>query len=186
MDMAFAFIYPVAGWTFYILMPLAPFIYLVLRWRAYKEQSPADPQLGLKTLLYYFRTMSYHLILVGEFCLLYGLMEESSRWIMLRMSAAMFLGGGLIYGFHVFWLVKHTNTTEFPNVARLYNGFNALMCGLVGMGALVSCLGALLAEEPVWEVFKVGAALFVVYGSAWFAQTTLLIRRSPARVSEKV
>ena len=100
------------------------------------------------------------------------------RWHLLRMSLALLLGGGLIYGLHVWFLVRKTNTAAQPAVARLYNGFNMLICGLVGTGALVGALGTILAEDIPWEVFKPAAGLFVVYGSAWFAQTTLMIRRS--------
>ena len=66
-------------------------------------------------------------------------------------------------------------------MARLYNGFNALICGLIGMGSLIAALVAVLAEDVSWDVFKASAALFVVYGSAWFAQTSLLARRSLTR-----
>lgn len=178
MDMALAMMVPAFSWFFYILLPLAPLVYLILRWRAYREETPADPQLGVKTVLYYFRTLGYHVILVGEFLLLYGLMDEGSRWQLLRLSAAMLLSGGLIYGLHVWFLVKRTNTAAQPYVARLYNGFNMLICGLVGTGALVATLSTALSEELPWEALKISAGLFVVYGSAWFAQTSLMIRRS--------
>lgn len=178
--MEFAFFYPAVSWIFYFFFPLAPAIYLVVRWRTYRESGPADPQLGLKTVLYYFRTMAYHLFLGGEFCLLYGLMEASSRWHFLRFSAAMLLAGGLIYAWQAWLLAQRTNADEFPAVTRLYQGFNVLITGLVAVVSLVVGLGAVLAEEVPWVAFKAGAGLFVVYGSAWFFQTHLLLRRSPA------
>jgi hypothetical protein len=180
MEMAFAFLYPAVGWFFYLFLPLAPAIYLVLRWRAYREGGPADPQLGLKALLSYFRTMAYHLILAGEFCLLFGLMEADQRWDLLRLAAAFGLAGGLIFGWQAWLLARRTNAAEFPTVARFYQGFNVLICGLVAMVALVVALGAVLAEEVPWMVFKIGAALVVVYGSAWFFQVRLLLRSSTA------
>jgi len=181
MDMAFAFLYPGMSWFFYILMPLAPAIYLIVRWRTYRENGPADPQLGVKTVLYYFRTLGYHVILAAQFCLLYGLMDEEARWHLLRVCAALILAGGLVYGLHVWFITRRTNTEKSPAVARLYNGFNALICGLVGMGSLIAALVAVLAEDVSWDVFKASAALFVVYGSAWCAQTSLLVRRSLTR-----
>ena len=92
----------------------------------------------------------------------------------------MLLAGGLIYAWQAWILARRTNADEFPAVTRLYQGFNVLITGLVAMVSLVVGLGSVLAEEVPWMVFKVGAGLFVVYGSAWFFQTHLLLRRSPA------
>ncbi len=87
MGMIYTLLYPL-GWVFYVVVPLAPVIYLVLRWRGYREGAPPEPQLGLKVVLHYFRTIGYHVLLGGGFCLLYGLWSEDQRWLLLRLAAA--------------------------------------------------------------------------------------------------
>ena len=178
MGMIYTLLYPL-GWVFYVLVPLAPVIYLVLRWRGYREGAPPEPQLGLKVVLHYFRTIGYHVLLGGGFCLLYGLWSEDQRWLLLRLAAALLITGGVVFGLHVWFLVRFSDNASRPAVSRLYNGFNALVCGLVTTGALAAGLGGALAEDPAWEMVRVCAALVVVYGASWFGQTRLLIRRTP-------
>lgn len=103
-------------------------------------------------------------------------------YLFLPLAAAFLLAGGLIFGWQVWLLAHRSNTAEFPAVARFYRGFNVLICGLVAMVALVVGLGAALAEEVPWMVFKIGASLFVVYGSAWFFQTHQLLRSPSSRI----
>ena len=65
-------------WILYAFLWLFPVAYLILRWRAYREQTPPDPHLGIKAALYYFKTLAYHVVLVGTFCLIFGLINDQA------------------------------------------------------------------------------------------------------------
>ena len=154
-----------------------PGAYILLRWRAYREQSPADPHLGLKSALYYFKTLALHILLIGAFCLLYGLFERYVRGEMVRLAIGLFLGGGVVYGSQAILIDKFTNSTQFPAVSRLFNGFNLLVTGLVAMGALVTFFVLVVQSNPAGQALKGTIALTMVYGAAVIAQGLLFLRR---------
>lgn len=164
-------------WIFYAFLWLFPVAYLILRWRAYREQSPADPHLGIKTALYYFKTLAYHAMLAGAFCLIFGLVNEHVRSEMMRLGAGLLLGGAIVYGAHVVIIDKRTNTHNFPAVARIYNGFNLVITGLVAMGALIATLVLLFQEHSPPLVIRGALVLLLVYGAAWAAQAAFLLKR---------
>ena len=136
-------------WILYAFLWLFPVAYLILRWRAYREQAPNDPHLGVKSALYYFKTLAYHVMLVGTFCLIFGLINDHIREQMMRMGAGLLLGGAIIYGAHAFIIDKRTNPLQFPAVARIYNGFNLVMTGLVAMAAVIP-------SSKAWSMLQLG------------------------------
>jgi hypothetical protein len=164
-------------WILYAFLWLFPVAYLILRWRAYREQAPADPHLGLKAALYYFKTLAYHVVLVGTFLLIFGLINENSREEMMRMGAGLLLGGAVVYGAHAVIIDKRTNTQQFPAVARIYNGFNLVMTGLVAMAAVIAILVLLFAEHTPAVVLRGALVLLLVYGAAWASQAAFLLKR---------
>ena len=169
---SFGFMY--LFWGFFWILPAA---YLLLRWRSYREQSPPDPQLGLKTALYYFKTLAYQVLLVAAFCLLFGLLAGRVREELVRLAIGLALGGGLIYGTHSVLIDKYTNTHKFQGPARLFNGFNLVMCGLVAMAAVIGFFALVVQRGTPGAVIKGLIALAVVYGPAAFAQAFYLHRR---------
>ena len=164
-------------WILYAFLWLFPVAYLILRWRAYREQAPNDPHLGVKAALYYFKTLAYHVMLVGAFCLLFGAINEYVRENMMRMGAGLLLGGAIVYGVHAFIIDKRTNTQQFPAVARIYNGFNLVMTGLVAMAAVIGTLVLLFAEHTPPMVIRGALVLLLVYGGAWASQAAFLFKR---------
>lgn len=164
-------------WLLYAFLWLFPVAYLILRWRAYREQAPADPHLGIKAALYYFKTLAYHVILVGTFCLIFGLINDQVRGEMMRMGAGLLLGGAIVYGVHAVIIDKRTNTLQFPAVARIYNGYNLVMTGLVAMGAVIATLVLLFQEFTPPMVVRGALVLLLVYGGAWASQAAFLFKR---------
>lgn len=165
-------------WILYAFLWLFPVAYLILRWRAYREQTPADPHLGIKAALYYFKTLAYHVVLVGTFCLIFGLINDQVREEMMRIGAGLLLGGGIVYGAHAIIIDKRTNTHQFPAVARIYNGFNLVMTGLVAMAAVIATLVLLFQEFTPVMVIRGALALLLVYGGAWASQAAFLLKRA--------
>ena len=164
-------------WILYAFLWLFPVAYLILRLRSYREQAPNDPHLGMKAALYYFKTLAYHVVLVGTFCLVFGLINDHIREQMMRMGAGLLLGGAIVYGAHAVIIDKRTNTQQFPAVARIYNGFNLVMTGLVAMAAVIATLVLLFQEFTPPMVLRGALVLLLVYGAAWAAQAAFLFKR---------
>jgi len=178
---SFGFMY--LFWGFFWILPAA---YLVLRWRAYREQSPIDTQLGLKAALYYFKTLAYHVLLGAGFCLLFGLLSSQVRGELVRLALGLALGGGLIYGALCVLIDKYTNTNQHTSVARLFNGFNLVVCGLLAMAAVIGFFALVVQRNTPGAVLKGFIALAVVYGPAAAAQAFYLHRRTdlPEKMSQ--
>ena len=87
------------------------------------------------------------------------------------------LGGGIVYGAHAFIIDKRTNTLQFPAVARIYNGFNLVMTGLVAMAAVVATLVMLFQKHTPTIAIRGALVLLLVYGAAWAAQAAFLFKR---------
>jgi hypothetical protein len=171
---SFGLTYLIAGVLWFL-----PVAYLILRWRAYKENQPKDPQLGFKTVLYYFKSLGYQVLLAGAAVLIAGLMlGDEAVEEMLRLGAALVLGGGVVYVSHAVILLRRTNTNAFPGAARLYNGFNMALVALVGMAALIAFFVILFSEAMGRSAVKTVLAVLLVYCPAWVAQGAFLLRNS--------
>lgn len=159
----------------YVLVPLAPAIYVFVRWRGYKESRPQDPQLGLKVLLYYFKVLGYHVFLVGGTILAAGILSSRSK-NMAQRGVGPLIGGAVVYGIHLYLIGRLTKNDRFSGAKRAYIGFNVIMTGLVGMIALITTLTMLMTDDT--RNIQFPAVLFVVYGAAWAAQTYLFWKSS--------
>ncbi len=168
----------------YSIVPLFPFVYVLLRWRQAREGSPPDPRLGLKVALYYFATIGLHVMLVAVVAGLYSLMVDGPRVSesLMRVGGGLLLGGGIVFGVHRVLIARLTDPATGGNVARAFAGLNVVLCGLIGMGALIA-VTVMLAQESVPEdAFKISGVTMVVYLATWAAQGRALIRMSSAAV----
>lgn len=167
----------------YSIIPLFPFVYVILRWRQAREGEPGDPQLGMKVALHYFATIGWHVTLVATFILIYSLVVDSSRMqeVFMRMGAGLLLGGVIVYGLHRVLLGRLTDSATRPNVTRMFKGLNLVLCGLIGMSALIAMCVMITQESVPEEPFKVGGILMLVYLSAWASQARGLAALSAAR-----
>jgi hypothetical protein len=166
----------------YSVVPLLPFVYVLLRWRQAREGEPADPQLGLKVALYYFATLGLHVVLIGAVALLYSLMLDgpSMSERLMRLGAGLALGGGLVYAIHRVLIARLTDPARRARVARVFAGLNVVVCGLIGMGCLIATAVMLLQESVPEDAFKLTASLLVVYLGGWALQARTLVRLGEA------
>ena len=158
----------------YFVVPLAPIVYIFIKWRAYRDNSLPDPQLGMKTVLYYFKTLAYQAVLASLAILFYGVLGNESGAI--KVGLGIFISCGLIYIIHHIIIPKLTNTREFPLTARIYTGFNLIIVGLVGMISFVITV-TMLIDKGLKET-RLLLAIFVVYAIAWVIQTLLFCKPS--------
>lgn len=164
----------------YSLLPLFPFVYVVLRWRQGREGETPDPQLGLKVALHYFATIGLHVVLMALVAVLYSFLIDSSRGSteLVRMGAGLLIGGGIILGGHQTLLRSFTDSATRPNVARVFAGLNLVLCGLIGMGALLGASVMLCQEDTPEQSFKLVLVLMAVYLGTWGLQARRLIAYS--------
>ena len=148
-----------------------PFVlYLVARWRAHREPV-VDPQLGLKTALHYFGMIGFQLALFGAMIVVWMIVTKeatSDRGSFLRVAFGFLIPALIIYGVHAS-LLKRTNQHQFMGVTRLFQGYNLLVTGLVGVTAFFLVFQALFTKGSSGEMGRISAAMFVVYGAAWAA-----------------
>lgn len=167
----------------YSIIPLFPFVYVLLRWRQAREGETPDPQLGLKVALHYFATIGWHIALMATVLLLYSFVVDNSRVqeTFVRMGAGLLLGGMIVYGLHRALIARMTDSASRPNVTRVFKGLNLVLTGLIGMAALVALCVMITQEEIPEEPFKIGGVLALVYLGAWASQGRGLMALTAAK-----
>ena len=151
----------------YILIPLGPIVYLFIRWRSIKGEK-VDPNLGIKVLVYYFKTLAYHLILIGISLLFAGLLKNGYT-SNAKIGTAFIIAGGLVYAIHYAVIQKAFNETEFPLTRRVYNAFNLILVGLIGLSSSIIWISIVLSKRP--KGYEAPLAFLAVYLIAWICQS---------------
>ncbi len=151
----------------YILIPLGPIVYLFIRWRSIKGEK-VDPSLGIKVLVYYFKTLAYHLILIGISLLFTDLIKNGYTGNA-KIGTAIIIAGGLIYTIHYTIIRKAFNENEFPLTGRVYNAFNLILVGLIGISSSIIWISIVLSKRP--KGYEAPLAFLVVYIIAWIFQS---------------
>ena len=174
-------VFPFLIFYAYMIVPLAPVVYVLLKWRSYRDGSSPDPQLGIKVVLYYFKTLAYHVFLASCAVFFYGLLAGESDAI--KVGLGLLISSGILYVVHSILIQRLSNTRAFPLTARIYAGFNLIMVGLLGMVSFVITVTLLIDKGQ--ESIKLPLAWVVVYAIAWVYQTLyfckpFLYQRQPA------
>ncbi len=154
-------------------------LYLVARWRANRDKV-VDPQLGQKVALGYFAFVALQLVLIGTFVVMWMVMStmpSEERGSFYRVGFGILVPSGLVLGIHM-WLLGRTNQVLFPGVRRLFQGYNFLTVGLIGLIAIELVFQSLFAKGSSGEMGRVGAALFLVYGTAWLVTGVMFAQGS--------
>jgi len=162
----------------YFVIPLAPIVYIFIKWRSYRDGDPVDAQLGMKVVLYYFKTLAYHVMLVSLAVIFVNLLESRSG--SLTMGLGLFVSGGVIYVAQAVLIHKFTNTLEYPLTARAYTGFNVIITGLVAMATFIITVTMLF--DRGFRGIELPLVCFIVYTIAWGFQTAFYLQH-PALVN---
>ncbi len=147
-------------------------LYLIARWRAHRDPA-LDPQLGFKFALHYFATLAFHVALAGGTLLLYTMIrpggdDHGTKSEMYRLAFGFLVPAGIVLGGSLGVLTR-TNDGQRRQIRRLFVGFNLVLTGLVGFGALVLGFQALFAKGSTGGMGHLGGAAIVIYCSAWGA-----------------
>jgi hypothetical protein len=168
------FISPIV--TVAVALPVV--IYIVARWRTYRDHGGGDPHLGIKVAICVFRIAAFQLLLAGGYLFLYGLMttmDGDARINILRLAGGLFLPGLVVFGAHT--LALHaTNAESMPAVVRMFNGINLVQTGLIGFVSLVLVSVLMLQKDVPSEMNRLAWSLLLVYVPAWVAQGAMFMR----------
>ena len=153
-------------------------IYIVARWRSYRDGGPPDPQIGIKVAISWFRLASYQLLLAGGFLLVFALigdLGERGREELMRVAGGILFPGAIIYAAHHI-AIGFTNARERPSVVRMFAGLNLIQTGIVGFTALILVGIFLFQKHTPKEPNRMAWSLVLVYVPAWCAQGSMLAR----------
>jgi hypothetical protein len=153
-----------------LLFPLI--LYVVARWRDGKAPV-ADPQLGLKFALHFFRVQSYQILLMGAAMFLYALLSKElkgeARELVWRPAFGLMVPAGIVMGVSMAMLGK-TNNYNFPIVGRIFSGYNLMISGFIGFTALIAGFQAMFAKGSSGEFGRIAWTGILVYTTAWVVQ----------------
>ena len=168
------FISPIV--TVAVALPVV--IYIVARWRTYRDHGGGDPHLGIKVAICVFRIAAFQLLLAGGFLMLYGLMttmDGEARINILRLAGGLFLPGLVVFAAHTVAL-HATNAESMPAVVRMFNGINLVQTGLTGFVSLVLVSVLMLQKDVPSEMNRLAWSLLLIYVPAWVAQGAMFMR----------
>jgi hypothetical protein len=153
-------------------------LYWLLRSRANRE-GIADPQLGWKFALGYFRVLAFHILLLGGVALVFGIIMKSQgldKEMIYRPALGFMVPAGLLFGVHT-WALTRTNQAEQPMVGRLLAGFSLIVSGVLGSLALFVVFQLLFEKGASGNQGRFFWSLFLVYGTAWVVQAVRFYKR---------
>ena len=153
-------------------------LYGLARSRANRE-GIADPQLGLKFALGYFRALAFHVLLLGGVALVFGIIMKSQgmdKEMVYRPALAFMIPAGMLFGVHT-WALGRTNQSEQPMVGRLLAGFSLIVSGVLGSVALFVVFQLLFEKGASGNPGRFFWSLFLVYGTAWITQVVRFAKR---------
>jgi hypothetical protein len=164
---------PMLLW-FLVMGPLV--LYPIARWRQGREPY-ADPHLGMKVALHYFKLLAFHTLLAGGTLLVWTIISKSNgdKGALYRVAFGFLVPGAIVFGVHR-WLIQKTNDDVASGVRRLFLGYNLLVTGLIGFIALIAGFQALFAKGSTGDAGRMFLAGILVYGGAW-AGTGFLFSR---------
>jgi hypothetical protein len=174
----------VAGPLVTLLLWLPVILYIVARWRTYRE-GVTDNQLGLKVALSFFKIAAYQISLAGLFLLVYALMSDApieTQEQILRAAGGLLVPGLLVYGAH-YYAYNHTNHRELTTVDRLFAGVNLLQTGLIGFASLLTACILVFQKNIDDETERLAWSLVIVYVLAWIVQGLLFARTSTLKAA---
>lgn len=165
-------LFPFLTYYLYVVVPLAPLVYLFIKWRAYREGLAPDPWLGAAVLLQYFWTLALQLALFGMTLTLAGLIKGRNAE---ELNPGLgLLSAGIIVLLATFFALKRLPRSPLRSQAwRIFNALNLLICGLVALVAL--CASAILLYEGKTADLRLPLPAFFIFAAAWSWFLRLLI-----------
>lgn len=161
-----------------VLLPIL--VYLVARWRSYREESTPDSQIGIKVAICWFKIAAFQMLLLGTFLILVAVLADLPGEFneqLVRIALGISLPSAVIYGVQEF-AIRSTNSDERPSVHRMFAGISLVQTGVVAFSALMYGGVALFQENVPSEINRIILSAVLVYVCAVLMQGTKLLRIS--------
>lgn len=162
-----------------VVSMLAPLLlYVIARWRDNRSPYP-DPQLGLKFTLHFFRVQAFQLLLIGTAMLLFSMLGKNlgeGREFIYRPAFGFLVPAGIIFGVTSVMLGK-TNNYGYPIVARVWNGYNLLVTGMIGFAVFVMAFQILFQKGKSGNEGRMIWSAVLVYTTAGVALGAMFSRQ---------
>jgi hypothetical protein len=123
-------------------------------------------------LLHYFWTLALHLALFGLCLALAGLIKGTHAEE-LKPGLGLLSAGVVALLATSFSLNRVPRSPLRPQVWRVFNGLNLLLCGLVALVAL--CAAAIMFFDGKLDDLRLPLVALVIFGAAWIWFLRLLI-----------
>ena len=168
-------IFPFLFYYLYAVVPLAPLVYLFIKWRAFRNGNATDPWLGAVVLLQYFWTLALHLALFGLCLALAGLIKGPH-------AAELNPGLGLLSAGVIALLATAFALSRVPfsplrsQAWRIFNALNLLLCGLIALVAL--CASAIMLFDGKLADARLPLVALVIFAAAWSWFLRLLLSKA--------
>jgi len=157
----------------YVLVPLFPFLYVVVRWRVGASGEPGTGTLGA---LQYFRSLSLLGAHVGASLALTALLQMEDSGDLLRSAFAILVASVLFYGINFVCAARAGPLAGDHPVRRVFDGFLLVACGLVGFGALLALFLELFSKRTNTEDVKAALSWGLVWLGGFGGRAYLLLR----------
>jgi len=167
-------LFPFLMYYLYAVVPLAPLVYLLLKWRSYRDGAAVDPWLGAAVLLQYFWTLALHLTLIGLTLAVAGLVGNRMDGEVKPGLALLFTG--VVALLASFFALKRLPASPLRGAAwRVFFALNLLICGLLALVALGA--SSFMVFTGKMHDIRMPLVALVVFGSVctWFLR--LLVRK---------
>jgi hypothetical protein len=172
--------------------------YAVLRLGEQKSEEP-DPQLGVRTALFFFFSLSVILALSGLTIIAVDFVQERGLgfrrgggrgWPMAefklnsefteqkRLGMGLVVGGGIFGLLHLVLLALLRGNRRWPAARRVFNGWRLAIHGLVLLSTFTALAVVFLQENPQMQTVRTLVAILTVWVPAWVIDLFLLRLRS--------
>jgi len=144
-------------------------IYVLARWRHKNEHADApDTQLGLKVAIHLFRVLAFQLSLLGLFLFLFGVFMKGDSDPVIRLGIGVLIPAALLYAGHRL-VATRTNDELYPNVRRMFDGWNLVQTGIPGMFSLIALFVVLIGDfsGSRGDMLRVVVPYLLTYFGAW-------------------
>jgi hypothetical protein len=168
---------PFLMYYLYAVVPLAPLVYLFIKWRAYRDGAAADPWLGAAVLLQYFWTLALHISLFGLTLATAGLVGNKMEGEVRPGLALLFTGViALLASFFALKRLSAVHASPLRGQSwRVFFALNLLACGLLALVALGVASFTLFTGKAADA--RLPLVALVVFGAAWSWFLRLMIRK---------
>jgi hypothetical protein len=174
----------------FVLFGLAiPYLVLSLR-DGQNEQR--DPEIGLKSALYFMFSLSVLLVLAGLTAVVVDALDERYAYDLTeaqRNGFAMIISGIAFGLFHLFIIMGFTNDRRFPATRRVFVGCRLAVHGLVVMTTFTILVIQVFQPSIGFKELRPILGVLMVWGPSWIVHLVLLrIYRSnsPSRLRRRV